>query len=65
MGRVIRGLAGDGTLRVVAAETTDVVEVARSRHDLSPTATAALGRGLTGAALLAHLLLKGPRERLV
>ncbi len=64
MGRVIRGLAGGGTLRVVAAETTDVVEVARSRHDLSPTATAALGRALTGAGLLAHLLLKGPRERL-
>jgi len=63
MGRLLRGLAADGQLRVLAAETTDVVEEARRRHDLSPTATAALGRGLTAAALLAFLLVKNPRER--
>jgi len=63
MGRVVRGLAGDGAFRVLAAETTDVVEEARRRHGLSPTATAALGRALTGAALLAFLLSKTPRER--
>ncbi len=49
---------------MVAAETGDVVEEARLRHGLSPTATAALGRALTGALLLAQLLLKTPRERL-
>jgi len=64
MGRILRGLAGDGNLRVVAADTTDVVEEARLRHGLSPTATAALGRAMTGALLLAQLLLKTPRERL-
>ncbi len=63
MGRLIRGLAGEGSFRVIAAETTDVVEEARKRHRLSPTATAALGRALTGAALLAFLLSKTPRER--
>ena len=63
MGRVIRGLAGNGAFRVIAAETTDVVEEARRRHRLSPTATAALGRALTGATLLAFLLSKTPRER--
>jgi len=63
VGRVIRGLAGDGAFRVIAAETTDVVEEARRRHGLSPTATAALGRALTGATLLAYLLSKTPRER--
>ncbi len=64
MGRILRGLAGEGHLRVVAAETGDVVEEARLRHGLSPTATAALGRAMTGALLLAQLLLKTPRERL-
>jgi molecular chaperone Hsp33 len=64
MGRILRGLAGDGNLRVVAADTTDVVEEARLRHGLSPTATAALGRAMTGALLLAQLLLKTPKERL-
>ena len=63
MGRLVRGLAGDGAFRVIAAETTDAVEEARRRHGLSPTATAALGRALTGAALLAFLLSKTPRER--
>ncbi|APD08238.1 MULTISPECIES: Hsp33 family molecular chaperone HslO [Thermus] len=64
MGRILRGLAGEGNLRVVAAETTDIVEEARRRHGLSPTATAALGRAMTGALLLAQLLLKTPKERL-
>jgi len=64
MGKLLRGLAADGQLRVIAAETTDVVEEARRRHDLSPTATAALGRALTGAALLAFLLVKNPQERI-
>lgn len=64
MGRIQRGLAGEGHLRVVAAETADVVEEARKRHGLSPTATAALGRAMTGALLLAQLLLKTPKERL-
>ena len=63
MGRVIRGLAGNGSFRVLAADTTDVVEEARKRHNLTPTATAALGRALTGAALLAFLLSKTPKER--
>ncbi|WP_105317001.1 Hsp33 family molecular chaperone HslO [Thermus tenuipuniceus] len=64
MGRILRGLAGEGHLRVVAADTSDVVEEARRRHGLSPTATAALGRAMTGALLLAQLLLKTPKERI-
>ena len=49
---------------MVAAETPDIVEEARRRHGLSPTATAALGRAMTGALLLAQLLLKTPKERI-
>lgn len=63
MGRLIRGLAAEGNLRVLAADTTDITEEARRRHGLSATATAALGRAMTGGLLLAFLLSKTPRER--
>lgn len=42
----------DGSISVVAGITTDLVREAQQRHDLSPTASAALGRLMTGAALL-------------
>ena len=40
-------------VRMSLAVTTDTVETARVRHDLWPVATAALGRAMTGALLLA------------
>ena len=40
-------------LRLSIAVTTDTVEEARVRHDLWPVATAALGRTMTGAMLMA------------
>jgi molecular chaperone Hsp33 len=43
--------AGDAGIALVAAITTDVVREIRDRHDLWPTATAAVGRLTTGAAL--------------
>jgi molecular chaperone Hsp33 len=64
MGRLIRGLAAGGNLRVLAADTQAVVEEARRRHGLSPTASAALGRAMTGALLITFLLSKTPRERI-
>ncbi len=63
MGRLIRGLAAGGNLRVLAVETTDIAEEARERHGLSPTATAALGRAMSGVLLLTFLLSKTPKER--
>lgn len=59
---LVHGLAADGAVRVLGARTTALVEEARARHDLWPVPAAALGRALTGAALLAASL-KG-RERL-
>jgi molecular chaperone Hsp33 len=47
---------------IVAATTTELVAEAQLRHQLSPTASAAVGRLMTGAALLGASL-KG-RERL-
>jgi molecular chaperone Hsp33 len=44
--------AQDDTVRIFAAVTTGVVEKARTLHDTWPTATAALGRLLTGALIM-------------
>jgi len=54
-------LSADGTVRGLAAVTTDLVEEARRRHGTLPTATAALGRGLTAALLLGGLSKAGER----
>jgi molecular chaperone Hsp33 len=43
----------------MAAVTTTAVEAARRRHKTAPTATAALGRMLTGAGLLGVALKRG------
>jgi len=56
--RLILGMAGGGDFRVIAAQTTNALEEARLRCDLSPVAAAALGRALTSAVLLARLLDK-------
>ncbi len=59
MSYVVRGLAQNGAFRIFAADTKDLVEEARNRHRTSPTATAALGRALTAAALLGADLKTG------
>lgn len=58
------GLAARGTLRWVAVDLTAVLEEARLRLDLSPVSAVALGRVLTGAALLRRIFIKVP-SRLV
>ncbi len=55
---ILRGTAAGGTLRAVAIDATQIVEEARVRHQLSKTATAALGRTLSAAGLLAIILGK-------
>ncbi len=52
MAYAVRGITKDGAFRIFAADTKDIVEEARKRHRTVPTATAALGRALTAAALL-------------
>lgn len=49
---LIQGTAADGTVRCVAAVTTNTVREAAQRHETAPTATAAFGRLLTGTLLL-------------
>ncbi|WP_425147446.1 Hsp33 family molecular chaperone HslO [Deinococcus sp.] len=60
---ILRGTAGEGLLRLVAVDSSAVVEEARLRHQLSKTATAALGRSLSAALLLAVVLGKKPDSR--
>lgn len=51
---IVRALAPG--VRIVAAITTDLVEEARRRHSCSAVASAALGRALTAALLLAETI---------
>ncbi|HOJ50936.1 MAG TPA: Hsp33 family molecular chaperone HslO [Syntrophales bacterium] len=56
---LVRIMSNDGHLLGLAAVTTKLVNEIAHIHHTSPTATAALGRALTGAALLAALLKRG------
>lgn len=55
---LIRGTSADGTVRVFCAVTTDLVNEAHRIHGTSRVATAALGRLLTGAAIMGAAGLK-------
>jgi molecular chaperone Hsp33 len=63
--RLIQGMAAQGDFRILAAQTTNMVEIARLCQDLSPVAADALGRALTGSILLARLLEKQLRNQRV
>ncbi len=56
---IVAASAAGAQIAVAAAVTTDLVAEIRDRHDLWPTATAAVGRLTTGAALFAATNLKG------
>ncbi|HEY9766159.1 MAG TPA: Hsp33 family molecular chaperone HslO, partial [Chroococcales cyanobacterium] len=55
---MIRATAGGGRIRAVVAITTQMAEEARRRHHTFPTATAALGKALTGGLLLSSVCQK-------
>ena len=56
MDNLIHGIAAEGTIRVLAAVTTDTTAEAIRRHRTSPTVSAALGRMMTGTLLLGATL---------
>ena len=56
MDTLIRGNSMDGAIRVFSAVTTDLVNEAHKIHSTYPVATAAIGRLLTGAALMGAML---------
>lgn len=55
---LLKAISRDGTIRAVIATTTQLVSEARRRHELSFTATAALGRALTAGVLLAPIVAR-------
>lgn len=52
MDKIIRCITSDGSIMASAIVSTDIVATAQQVHNLSPVATAALGRLLTGASLM-------------
>lgn len=60
-----RIITQSGNVFGIACNTTNLVNEACRRHDLGPTAAAALGRALTGAVLLAGLLKDKQRIQLI
>ncbi len=53
---LVHGTAGDGQILAFACDTAELVETARLRHGTHPVATAALGRALSAAAMMAAQL---------
>lgn len=60
---IIRATAAEGQIRAFAATTRELVEYARSAHNTSPVATAALGRLLTAGAMMG-VMMKGEKDLL-
>ncbi len=61
--KMIRAITNDGHLNILVCASTNMVEDARATHDLSPVASAALGRTLTMAAMMG-LSLKDNKNKL-
>ena len=63
--KLVRGNSMDGAIRVFAAVTTDLVNEAQRIHHTYPVATAALGRLLTGAAIMGAAGLKNETDSMI
>ncbi|SES95363.1 Hsp33 family molecular chaperone HslO [Anaerobranca gottschalkii] len=59
---LVHSTAANGHIRCLAAVTTNLVNEARNRHELYPVASAALGRLMTGALLMASAEFKGEEK---
>lgn len=60
---IVRATAADGAIRAFAMTSRGIAEEARERHNTSPTVTAALGRLMTGAAMMG-VMMKGEKDLL-
>ena len=56
MDKLVRCISDDGTLIMMAADTTDMIEKAQEIHSPSAVVSAALGRLLTDASLMGSML---------
>lgn len=60
---IVRATAAEGTVRAFACVTTNMVAESAKVHNLSPVASAALGRTMTATAMMS-MDLKGPNDTL-
>ncbi len=60
---IVRATAADSQIRAFAITSREMVEEARRDHDTSPVITAALGRLLSGAAMMGTMM-KGEKDLL-
>ena len=58
---IVRAMAANSQIRAFAATTKDIVEEAKNIHNTSPVATVALGRLLTGGAMMG-VMMKGDKD---
>lgn len=58
---IVRATAANNQIRAFAATTKELVEQARSAHNTSPVATAALGRLLTAGSMMGSMM-KGEKD---
>ena len=61
---IVRATAADGQIRAFAIRSRELVEQARVYHDTSPVMTAALGRLLSGGAMMG-IMMKGKEDLLM
>lgn len=60
---IVRATAADSSIRAFAIQSKELVETARKHHDTLPVMTAALGRLLSGAAMMGSMM-KGEKDLL-
>ena len=60
---IIKALALNNHIRIIACTTTNLCEKARLQHDLWPTSAAAMGRTLSATAMMGSML-KDDREKI-
>ena len=63
MDYIVRATAANSQIRAFAITSKEMVETARQHHNTSPVATAALGRLLTGGAMMG-VMMKGYKDML-
>ena len=61
MDYIVRATAANNQIRAFAINARDLVETARKHHNTSPVATAALGRLMSGGAMMG-VMMKGEKD---
>ena len=56
MGKLVRSISADGTVIMMASDTTDIVETAARIHGTSKVCSAALGRLMTGCSFMGQMM---------